>query len=178
MITPTRGTLGILIAISVMPMPRKRIGIPRVLLALAHRWAGFGIPTLSRRQAIRRTFTGSFTRKAFVQMLERLTYCAAADPDQRHKGRWLNRILLSFFVLGVLVNLLTVFLLPPSDALFANIVTVLLIVAIYFLNRRGFVTAATLILLAIIAAAIVASGALTTVGLSALAYPGLLIVVV
>src|SRR4051794_13030230 len=111
-------------------------------------------------------------------MLERLIFCAAANTEQARKGRWLNGILLSFIALGAIIVLLTAVLLPPSSAQLSNTLAVLVLVGVYFVCRRGYVTAATLMLIAILAVASVEAGFGSTAGLDTLSYPPLLILAI
>ncbi len=111
-------------------------------------------------------------------MLERLVYCAASDPEVARKGRWLNRLLLGFIALGILAVVSALLLLPLSVDSLANAAVVLLVIAIYWLSRSGFVTAAAVSLLVIMLAAFTGAAFLQTDNVIALGYPALFVLII
>jgi methyl-accepting chemotaxis protein len=111
-------------------------------------------------------------------MLERLLYCAAPDPGQARKGRWLNRLLLSFIILGTLVVLSNLVLLQLTIATAGNSAVIVILVGLYALNRRGYVTLATSILLGVIVVAIIQAGFLVPGSVELLGYPMLLVIAI
>ncbi|HMA34806.1 MAG TPA: hypothetical protein VKY74_10045, partial [Chloroflexia bacterium] len=82
-----------------------------------------------------------------THMIEWLLRCDAKDPEQAIKGRWLNRLLVSLITLGILSTLLSL----ATGQLTAVIISSVVLAGeagITLLNRRGFVSLATGLLLA------------------------------
>ncbi len=111
-------------------------------------------------------------------MLERLFDCAAADPEVARKGRWLNRLLVSFIVIGGVIVITSALLLPFSMVTITNGAAVLLLVGLYFINRRGYVGVTLWILLALVMAAVIFSATGEHDNLAVLMYPALFVLVI
>jgi methyl-accepting chemotaxis protein len=110
-------------------------------------------------------------------MLARLVEVSLPDADQARKARWLNRLLLSFIVLGGVGVLAMLIALPFSITVLANGIVVVVLVGLYGLSRRGFITLALVGLLTILVFAVLQAG-LTIPGLQVLVYPALYVLVI
>ncbi len=110
-------------------------------------------------------------------MLKSLIDVTLPDADLARKARWLNRVLLSFIVLGALSALAILVVVPFSITSAADILAVVVLVGLYLLNRRGFVSVALIGLLALITASLLQAG-LTVSGLAPLVYPALFVLVI
>ncbi|HMA37050.1 MAG TPA: methyl-accepting chemotaxis protein [Chloroflexia bacterium] len=111
-------------------------------------------------------------------MVEWLIQCRNADPEQVRKGRSLSRLLLTFLVLAVALTLNNLFS-PQAQFLLIDGASAVIVIGIYLLNRRGYVAAASSVLLTLISASIILE-AVSFKGGSALewAYPAVFVVVI
>src|SRR5207253_2652775 len=93
-------------------------------------------------------------RRRSLMMFAWLLDCPAPTPEQQRKGRWLNGLVLIFcaLALGIIINgLLT----NQLQFLLADLVTTALLLLLYLINRRGFYTAASIMLVSVLSAAII-----------------------
>jgi methyl-accepting chemotaxis protein len=114
-------------------------------------------------------------------MINRLLSYQVGDPEQQRKGRWMNTLLLSFIVMGVLLTIADAA--NPRSQLAGSLVidflTVIFLVGVYLINRRGYLTLAAGGLVVAIAANIIAASFTLDLTLGpALGYPALFALVI
>src|SRR4051812_26095950 len=109
-------------------------------------------------------------------MINQMLSYREGNPEEVRKGRWMNILLLSFIVMGILITL-TDALSPQSQlaaSLLIDLTTVIFLGFLYLINRRGFVTlAAGGLVVAIATNIIVASFTLELSLGPSLGYPAL-----
>ena len=111
-------------------------------------------------------------------MWEWLFRCAARDPEQARKGRWLNGLFLSFLILDTFLLVLTPFT-GSISLLLPDLLLEFLLLALYLVNRAGFVTvAATALVLGLLLGIFAPLPFQALTPALALAYPALFIVVI
>jgi methyl-accepting chemotaxis protein len=109
-------------------------------------------------------------------MLKGLLDCAARDPEQARKGWWLNWLLLAFIVLNCVLVVVSI-LGPPSAFVLADSITLLLLVGLYILNRRGFVSVVAVTLVVLCCLAVAGGCLISNASLSlALVFPAFFVV--
>ncbi len=114
-------------------------------------------------------------------MIDHLLSYHEGDPEEARKGRWMNILLLSFIVMGILLTLADA-LSPRSQlasSLIIDLVTVILLGGLYLVNRQGYVTLAAAGLIMVISANIIVASFTLELSLGpALGYPALFALVI
>jgi methyl-accepting chemotaxis protein len=114
-------------------------------------------------------------------MLDQLLECQATDPESARRGRWLNRLLLSFLVIIIPVIVVDAVLphFPLAPGLPVNTAAWFGVLLSYFLSRRGYVMPAILMLLITLTGTILGLTLVVNLGLTAaLTFPFYFAVVV
>ncbi|HMA34235.1 MAG TPA: ATP-binding protein [Chloroflexia bacterium] len=92
---------------------------------------------------------GAAPRHWAPALIARWTASPVADPELARKGRWLNRILLSFVACDLILLVLDVAT-AAAGFLAGHLVVGLLLVGLYLLSRRGYVQAVAAVLVALL----------------------------
>jgi hypothetical protein len=110
-------------------------------------------------------------------MLTRFVEVRHPDADLVRKARWLNRVLLSFILTGSLGVVGMLLWLPFSAQTAVSALIVPLLVGLYALSRRGFVTVSLVGLLILLTGAVLQAG-LALPNFATLSYPALFVLVI
>lgn len=114
-------------------------------------------------------------------MLDRMLNYGVGDPEEARKGRWMNILLLSFILIGLLLTLTDALSSRSqlASSLIIDFVTVIFLVGLYLINRRGYLNVAAAGLIVAIAANIIVASFTLDLSLGpALGYPALFALVI
>jgi methyl-accepting chemotaxis protein len=110
-------------------------------------------------------------------MLTRFVEISHPDADLARKARWLNRVLLSFVITGLIASVGMLLAFPFSAQIAISFIVVAALTGLYALSRRGMVTLSLVGLLVLLTAGILQAG-LVLPNVGTLSYPALFVLVI